>query len=511
MATRKRRPSKSRTKSDRIIKWVETVCRVPDGKDVGKPLKPRGWQKNIIQGVYDDPTRRALISFGRKNGKTSLAAVLLLVHLCGPKMRENSELYSSALSRDQAAILFRLAAKMVRLSPELRESVVIRDTVKQLYYPYGGTLYTALSADASTNFGLSPVFIVHDELGQVAGPRHSLYEALETATGAQESPLSIVISTQAATDADLLSVLIDDAKAGHDPKVKLFLYTADPEADPFCEETIRQANPAFGDFQNDKEVLAMAEDARRMPSREAEYRNLILNQRVEASNPFVTQSIWELNAGEPQMGRAVYGGLDLSETGDLTALVLVDKSLNIECIFWLPEEGLAERSRKDRVPYDVWHKQGFLHTTPGKSVEYDFVAEHIARIFKEREVKKVAFDRWNIKHLRPCLVRSGIPEEVIDRKFEDFGQGYVSMSPALRSLESMLLNGKMRHGGHPVLTMCAKNAVVRMDEAGNRKLDKKRSRGRIDGLQALAMAAAMVTGDMNEQRVYPVELSAITE
>src|SRR5690606_12510512 len=157
--------------------------------------------------------------------------------------------------------------------------------------------YRALSAEASTAYGLSPVFIVHDELGQVKGPRSELYEALETATAAQESPLSIIISTQAPTDADLLSVLIDDALQGHDPRVVLSLYTAPVTDDPFDEETIRKANPAFGDFQNAEEVMAMAADAKRMPSREAEYRNLILNQRVEAHNPFVSRAVWEQCGG----------------------------------------------------------------------------------------------------------------------------------------------------------------------------------------------------------------------
>jgi phage terminase large subunit-like protein len=170
--------------------------------------------------------------------------------------------------------------------------VQVRDTAKQLVCERLGTLYRALSAEASTAYGLSPVFVVHDELGQVHGPRSELYEALETAVAAQDAPLSLIISTQAPTDADLLSVLIDDALAGHDPRVIVSLYTAPQEDDPFAEETIRKANPAFGDFQNAVEVLAMAEDARRMPSREPEYRNLILNQRVEASSPFISRSLW---------------------------------------------------------------------------------------------------------------------------------------------------------------------------------------------------------------------------
>jgi len=502
------------TRAERNIRWIEDFCIAPDGKYGGKPIELREFQREIIRGIYDQPTRRAIISVGRKNAKTALSAMLLLLHLVGPERRNNTELYSSALSRDQAAILFRLASKMVRLSADLSELVTVRDTNKQLYAPQFGTLYSALSADASTNFGLSPVFIVHDELGQVQGSRHGLYEALETATGAQEHPLSIVISTQAPTDGDLLSILIDDAKAEHDSRVRLFLWEADPEADPFAEETIRQANPAFGDFQNGDEVLAMAEDAKRMPSREAQYRNLVLNQRVEASNPFVTRSIWESNGGDVDNWGVTYGGLDLSETGDLTALVLVSPKkgrLYVRPIFWLPLEGIEERARQDRVPYDVWHKQGHLEGTPGKAVSYEFVANRIVELFREYDIRRIAFDRWNMKHLRPWLVKAGMSEAFIDSRFEDFGQGYKSMHPALQTLQSTLLNGQMNHQMHPVLTMCASNAVVKMDEAGWTKLDKKRSRGRIDGMTALAMASAMASSSMSEDAVYPVDLKAILE
>lgn len=504
------------SRADRNIAWIEEHCRIPEGRDVGKPVKLRDWQKTEIRRIYDNPsgTRRAILSFGRKNAKTTLSAFLLLLHLVGPEARQNSQLFSAAQSRDQAAVLFGLAAKIVRLSAVLSSYVVPLDSSKQLSCPDLGTVYRALSADASTAYGLSPVFVVHDELGQVKGPRSPLYEALETASGAHDDPLSLCISTQAPTDADLLSVLVDDALAGNDPRVVVSLYTADPEADPFAEETIRQANPAFGDFLNAKEVLAMAEDARRMPSREAEYRNLILNQRVEASNPFVTASVWQQNGAEADQWGRVYGGLDLSETGDLTALVLVSPVngfLNVKPTFWLPGEGLEERSRQDRVPYDVWAKQGWLQTTPGRSVEYEYVAKHLVELFHSMDIRKIAFDRYNMRHLRPWLVHAGLSEAFIDDRFEEFGQGFVSMSPALRALESMLLNCRVKHGNHPVLQINAANAVVKRDEAGNRKLDKKQSRGRIDGMVALAMGASMAESDMNERHVYPVELASILE
>lgn len=461
---------------------------------MGQPVKLRPWQRDVMESIYGSPTRRAIISFGRKNGKTAFAALLLLLHLVGPESRPNSQLYSAAQSREQAAVLFGLAAKCVRMSPALSEAVLPRDSAKELVCQERGTKYRALSADASTAYGLSPVFTVHDELGQVRGPRSELYEALETASGAHDDPLSVVISTQAPTDADLLSVLIDDAKNGADPKVKLALFTADTSADPFSEETIRQANPAFGDFQNATETLAMAEDARRMPSRENEYRNLILNQRVDVNSPFVSRELWKANGGavgDWAENAEVYAGLDLSAVHDLTSFVAMHwagDAWEVKPTFWLPREGLVEKSRTDRVPYDQWASANLLETTPGRAVEYEFVAHWLYRFWQRHNLKKLAFDRWNMKHLRPWLLKAGFTEAVLEEVFVDFGQGFQSMSPALRDMEAALLGGKVRHGNHPVLSMCAANAVVTSDPAGNRKLNKAKAAGRIDGMVSLAMA-----------------------
>jgi phage terminase large subunit-like protein len=506
------RKPKAATRADRNIAWIEQYCRIPEGRDVGKAVRLRDWQRGALRRIYDNPagTRRAILSFGRKNAKTALSAMILLLHLVGPEARPNSQLYSAAQSRDQAAILFALAAKMVRMSPELAEHVTVRDTAKQLACDQLGTLYRALSAEASTAYGLSPVLIVHDELGQVKGPRSELYEALETATGAQEHPLSIVISTQAPTDADLLSTLIDDAKTGADPRVVLVLHTAPEGLDPFGEEAIRAANPAFGDFQNAAEVLAMAEDARRMPSREAQYRNLVLNQRVETAAPFVSRSLWASCGGAvtDDWGGPVYIGLDLSDVADLTAMVCVtpvNGIWHVEPTFWLPGVSLMERSRQDRVPYDVWERDGYLVATRGASVEYEYVATQLAELCDERDVRKIAFDRWNFRHLRPWLLKAGFTESQLDPDnglFEPFGQGMQSMSPALRALESDLLNGRIAHGGHPVLTMCAANAAVKTDPAGNRKLDKMRSHGRIDGMVALAMARSVAGTFVDQSRRF---------
>ncbi|MEJ7746067.1 MAG: terminase TerL endonuclease subunit [Luteimonas sp.] len=302
-------------------------------------------------------------------------------------------------------------------------------------------------------------------------------------------------------------MLIDDAKAKGDPRTKLFLYTAPESADPFAEATIKLANPAFGDFQNASEVRDQAESARRMPSRESAYRNLILNQRVNMTNPFVSRSVWDACGGEvdPEAFEKgdVFVGLDLSMRNDLTAAVAVAKDADgvwqVECHFFAPQVGVSDRAHKDRAPYDVWARDGFITLTPGASVDYGFVAEWLAEFCSTRNVVSVRFDRWRIDVLKAELARIGA-----DLPLEPFGQGFRDMTPALDAVEAELTNDNIRHGGNPVLTMCAANAVATRDAAGNRKLDKSKATGRIDGMVALAMA--MGAASIGGQQEAPVDI-----
>jgi len=489
------------SRGQRNIRWIEDHCYIPEGKFVGQPVKLTTKQKSWVRQIYDTPTRTFILSMGRKNAKTAFSAFLLLLHIAGPEARPNSQLYSAAQSRDQAAILFSLGAKIVRISPSLAQYVEVKDSAKRLICPELGTEYRALSAEASTAYGFSPVFVVHDELGQVRGPRSELYEALETASAAQESPLSIIISTQAPTDGDLLSVLIDDALDGGDPRVKCVLYTAPKEADAFSLATIRKANPHLDVFMNKEEVKRQAQEARRMPSREASYRNLILNQRIDTVSPFVSRSVWQANGADPgPMSGNVVCGLDLSARTDLTAFVVAERTdtgVRVWPFFWVPEKGIHERSKRDRVPYDVWAREGFLRTTPGATVDYAFIAEEIAEILTGVDCDVIAYDRWRMDVLQKEFDAIGLKLPL-----QPFGQGYKDMSPALDALESELLNERLQHGGHPVLTMCAANAVVTKDPAGNRKLDKHKATGRIDGMVALAMALGASSGSDQKESVY---------
>lgn len=476
------------------IAWIEEFCRVPKGPMVGRPVKLLPYQVEILHGVFDSPTRRAIVSMGRQNAKTTLAAGLLLLHLCGPRHQRNGLLVSSALTRDQAALLFDAAKQMVAFSPELSATVDVVEFTKTLRCRELGTAYRALSADAPTQLGLSPFFVCHDELGTVRGPFSKLYDVLESGSAVQSNPLSVVISTQAASDSDLLSMLIDDAATGADPRVKVFLWTTPPDSDPFSEASWKQANPALGHFLNIDEVRAQAETARRMPSQEASFRNLILNQRIESAAQFVSPTVWMENGAAPtplERGAVLVGGLDLSAVADLTALLLVRDDGSVYPFCWLPQEGLAEKSRLDRVDYIGMAADGHLLTTPGRAINYDFVARFMRTLFDEYDVRAIAFDRVFMKFLRPCLVRAGFNDEELER-FVETGQGFIGMGPCIRELEVRLLEKKLKHGNHPVLLMAATNAAVVTDDAGNRKFTKRKSTGRIDPLVALAMAVSVL-------------------
>ena len=492
------------TRGERVCQFIETYCVTPEGQHIGKPMKLEPFQRKFILEIYDNPvkTHTAYLSIARKNGKTGLIAAILLAHLAGPEAVQNSQIVSGARSKDQAAVIFELARKMVELSPKLSQVVRVQPSGKRLIGLNRNVQYRALAAEGKTAHGLSPILAILDEVGQVTGPTDDFVSAITTAQGAYENPLLIAISTQAPTDADLFSIWIDAQKNAPDPRVVSHIY----EAPADCELDDRQAwvaaNPAMGKFRSIGDIEKQCRQAMEMPANEPEFRNLILNQRVEASSPFVSPSVWKGNGATPDSveGKRVWGGLDLSSVNDLTALVLVTEEGDVHSEFWLPSEGLAEKSRKDHVPYDLWAKQGHLNTTPGRAIEYEFVAEFLRGLFDRCDVQAIAFDRALFVHLRPWLVKANFSNAELE-KFIPYGQGTLSMTPALRELEVKLLGKRLKHGNHPILEMCARNAVV-VGDSGARKFDKKKQHGRIDGMVALAMAVAMLPNEGTGPSVY---------
>lgn len=485
-------PKSELTRAEKNMRFVETHAVVPEGPLVGRPIRLADFQEAFFYSVFDNQvlTKTAILSMARKNSKTATIACILLVYLVGPEARLNSRINSGARSRKQAAEVYNYAAKMAKQSPTLCNLIRTVPSSKRLIGLPMNVEYEALSADGGTVHGGSAYVAIVDEAGQIKGPHDAFYEGLTTGQGAYDDALLIVISTQAPTDADLLSILIDDSIRSQDQSTVCHLYTAPDGCALDDRRAWAMANPAMGLFRSEVDVENHATKAMRMPSSESGFRVLYLNQRVNMVSPFVSPSVWKACNGQPsEFDGLVYGGLDLSATTDLTAFVLtcrMDGVLHVQPFFWMPQDSVQEASRRDRAPYDVWVREGLMNTTPGKVIDYDFVARDIGQICAGLNIARIGFDRWRMDRMKGALER-----QAVELPLESFGQGFQSMSPALDALEADLLQGNVRHGAHPVLAMCAANAVAVADAAGNRKLDKSKATGRIDGMVALAMAAGV--------------------
>ena len=498
------------TRAEKVIAFIHKYCLVPEGKLLGQPMQLMPFQERFIREVYDNPhgTRTGILSIARKNGKSGLIAAILLAHLVGPEAKQNSQIVSGARSRKQAAVVYNLAAKMVALSPVLRRPGVVRPVPSQnkLIGVSMNTEYQALAAEAGSTHGLSPVLAIIDEMGQIKGETDAFVEAIETGQGAYDDPLELIISTQAPTDADMLSIRIDDARESKDPRTVCHVYEAPEDAELLDPKAWQAANPALGVFRSEVELRDWASKAARVASEESGFRNLGLNQRVNRFDPFISKTVWEENGGEVDEAifyrRPVYGGLDLSKTTDLTAFVLIaqdeDGRWHVKPVFWKPEALVAEHENRDKAPYSRWARQGLLLTPPGVAINYGFVAKEIARICEGMDIQKIGFDPWKFDQLKPHLEDHKVSPDL----FQTVIQGPKTMSPALAVMEVEFLERNIRHGGHGVLGYCARNAVAVPDSNENRKLDKVKSTGRIDGMVAMAIAFCVAPNAADGPSVY---------
>jgi phage terminase large subunit-like protein len=485
------------SRSDRVIMFCESLT-ISSGELAGGKLELRDFQREFIRSVYREKrgqraVRTAVLSLARKNGKTQLAAALALCHLCGPEAELRGEVYSCANDRSQASKIFDEMVALIDSLPWLAARCNIIRFRKEIQDLENGSVYLALSSEVKTKMGLSPSFVVYDELGQA--PNRGLFDAMDTAMGARNEPLMLVISTQAPDDFAPMSQLIDyglkvNARTIKDSAFHLTFYAAPENADPWSRKAWRAANPALADFRSLNDVERLAKQAQRMPARENAFRNLILNQRVAAHARFIERSIWQACAGEASIpfGARVYAGLDLGATRDMSALVLVHQDLegvfHVQPHYWLPGDPKA-RADEDRAPYDQWVREGLI-IPAGDTTDPAVIAHKLAELTGQYRIMTLAFDRWRINDLKRELDAIGCNLTLVPH-----GQGFKDMSPAVDVLERLVIQKRMRHGGHPVLAMNAANAVVTRDPAGGRKLDKAKSNGRIDGIVALAMAFSL--------------------
>ena len=492
----------------RVLAFLEWLP-ITKGPLEGSRLRLLPGQRQFIKEIYGDLDSKGLRrrrigikSEPKGNGKTGLIAGLCLCHLLGPEAERRGEIYSAAIDRQMASLIFNELEAIIFQTPEFAGMVNIIRFQKRIEVTAGparGSIYEALSADARRAHGLSPSLFCYDELAQAKD--RTLLDNLVNGLGKRKEALGLIISTQAATDEHPLSQLIDDGLTGTDASTYVQITAAPEDSDPFDEATWKKCNPALGKFLSLEEMRTAAERAKRIPAFEAAFRNLRLNQRVDfrEDDRVVTREVWAL--GNMPVDRAAladrpcYAALDLSGKHDLTALVLAfptdedEPSFDLLPFFWTPEGALAARRSGEQDRFRQWIRQGELIAVPGPTVRFAFVAAALVELAKEFDIRALGYDRWRIDDFKADLADVDADFPV---KLEPFGQGYKDMSPSLDWFSELALTGRIRHGNHQVLSASFAGAVQVSDPAGNHKIDKEKSTGRgpvrVDGAVATIMA-----------------------
>ena len=485
--------------ADYAVMFIESLCHTK-GTWAGKPFALIDWQEQIIRDLFGvlKPNgyrqfNTAYIEIPKKQGKSELAAAVALLLLCGDG-EERAEVYGCAADRNQAKIVFDVAVDMVRFCPALSKRVKILESQKKITYLPTNSSYQVLSADVANKHGFNTHGVIFDELH--TQPNRKLFDVMLQGSGdARMQPLYFLITT-AGNDINSICYevhqkAIDIAEGRKvDPTFYSVIYGAAEDEDWTDPEVWKKANPSLGITVGIDKVQAACESAQQNPGEENAFRQLRLNQWVKQSVRWMPMDKWDACAfpvSEDDLeGRICYGGLDLSSTTDITAFVLVFPPLDEEDkyyilpYFWIPEETLDLRVRRDHVPYDLWERQGTLMTTEGNVVHYGYIEKFIERLGEKFNIREIAFDRWGAVQMVQNL--EGMGFTVVP-----FGQGFKDMSPPTKELMKLVLEEKIAHGGHPVLRWMMDNIYIRTDPAGNIKADKEKSTEKIDGAIATIM------------------------
>ena len=486
--------------ADFAVMFIESLCHTK-GTWAGKKFELIDWQEQIIRDLFGTlkpngyrQFNTAYVEIPKKQGKSELAAAVALLLCCGDG-EERAEVYGCAADRQQATIVFDVAADMVRMCPALNKRVKILASQKRIIYTPTNSFYQVLSAEAYSKHGFNIHGVVFDELH--TQPNRKLFDVMTKGSGdARMQPLYFLITT-AGTDTNSICYethqkakdILDGRKI--DPTFYPVIYGADESDDWTDPKVWRKANPSLDITVGIDKVEAACNSAKQNPGEENSFRQLRLNQWVKQAVRWMPMEKWDACAftvDEDELeGRVCYGGLDLSSTTDITAFVLVfppqdeDDKYIILPYFWVPEDTLDLRVRRDHVPYDVWERKGYLQTTEGNVVHYGYIEKFIERLGERFNIREIAFDRWGAVQMVQNL--EGMGFTVVP-----FGQGFKDMSPPTKELMKLVLEQRIAHGGQPVLRWNMDNILIRTDPAGNIKADKEKSTEKIDGAVATIMA-----------------------
>jgi phage terminase large subunit-like protein len=498
------------------IDFIEALNQAK-GRWSGKPFELLDWQrerviKPLFGTIRPDGTRQyrtCYVEVPRKNGKSTLAAAIALYLLCADG-EAGAEVYSAAGSAEQASIVFRTAASIVRKTTGLRDRLVPFESVneRRIVHRASESIYRVLPGPTAVEkqHGLNASGVILDEAH--TQPSRELYDVLVTSVGTRSQPVIFIITTAGYDRNSLCWELHEYARqvaAGiiDDPTFLPVLFGADEAADWTSPAVWHAANPSLDVTVPEEYLAAECAKAKSIPAYENTFRRLYLNQWTQQETRFLPMTTWDA-CGAPVdeaalLGRPCYVGLDLASTTDLAAMVLLfpdGDRYEVLARFWMPAETMRERGRQDRAPYDEWVRQGFITATEGNVIDYAVIERDINAVATRYRVRELAYDPWNATQLVMNLIDRGLTCTAVR-------QGYGSLSWPTKTLLSLVIGRQLRHGGNPVLRWMADNVMVTTDPAGNIKPDKAKSTQRIDGIVALVMAIARgVSGESGGYSVY---------
>ena len=489
-----------KAKADRAVKFIENLCHTK-GKWAGKRFWLLPWQEQLIRDIFGivkpdgyRQFRTAFVEICKKVGKSELAAAVAL-YLLYADNEPSAEVYGAAADRQQASIVFDVAKQMVEMSPALLKRSKLMTATKRIVNYGNSGYYQVLSAEVGGKHGFSVSGLVFDEIH--TQPNRQLYDVLtKGSSDARQNPLHFIITT-AGTDRhsiayELHTKAVDILEGRRvDPTFYPVVYGLKDDEDWEDEANWYKVNPSLGYTVDIERLRDAYREAKQNPADEVTFKWLRLNMWVSSTVAWIPDAIFMKGNEEIDLaaleGRDCYGGLDLSSTGDITALVLMfpprdeDEKYILLPFFWVPEETIPQRVKAASVPYDIWEKQGYLLSTEGNVIHYDFIEKFINDLAEKYHIVEIAVDRWNATQMIQNLEGDGFT-------MVPFGQGFASMSGPTKDFYRLLMEGQIIHGGHPVLRWMAGNVVVDADPAGNIKVTKAKSKEKIDGIVAAIMA-----------------------
>ena len=487
-------------KADRAVTFIENLCHTK-GKWAGTPFWLLPWQEQLIRDIFgivkpdgNRQFRTAFVEICKKVGKSELAAAVAL-YLLYADNEPSAEVYGAAADRQQASIVFDVAKQMVEMSPALMKRSKLMGATKRIVNYSNVGYYQVLSAEVGGKHGFSVSGLVFDEIH--TQPNRQLYDVLtKGSSDARQNPLHFIITT-AGNDRhsiayELHTKAVDILEGRRvDPTFYPVVYGLKDDEDWEDEANWYKVNPSLGYTVDIERLRDAYREAKQNPADEITFKWLRCNMWVSSTVAWIPEAIY-MRGNEPidmdaLAGRDCYAGLDLSSTGDITALVLIfpprdeEEKYVLLPYFWIPEETIPRRVKANSVPYDIWEKQGYIMSTEGNVIHYDFIEKFIMDLSEKYHILEIAVDRWNATQMIQNLEGEGFT-------IVPFGQGFSSMSAPTKEFYRLLMEGRIIHGGNPVLRWMAGNVVIDTDPAGNIKVTKAKSKEKIDGIVAAIMA-----------------------